>query len=62
MSGLSRRNWWVTLNVMVKKSPQSKAKTSENPRVDYYPNRVGLIVATIAAVSLVILGVVAAYN
>jgi hypothetical protein len=44
---------------MVKKSSPSKAKASNNSRVDYYPNRMGLIVATIAAVSLVILGIIA---
>jgi hypothetical protein len=45
---------------MVKKAVQSQAKPSGN-RVDYYPNRMGLIVAAIAAISLVILGVVATY-
>lgn len=45
---------------MVKKTVQSKAKPSEN-RVDYYPNRMGLVVAAIAAISLVILGIVAKY-
>ncbi|MET0980010.1 MAG: hypothetical protein ABWX90_02015 [Candidatus Saccharimonadales bacterium] len=45
---------------MVKKAVQSQAKSSGN-RVDYYPNRMGLIVAAIAAISLVILGVVATY-
>jgi hypothetical protein len=45
---------------MVKKASQSTAKSSGN-RVDYYPNRVGLAVAAIAAISLVVLGVVAVY-
>lgn len=46
---------------MVKKATQSKAKASVN-RVDYYPNRVGLLVAAVAAVSLVILGLIAVYS
>lgn len=49
-------------NDMVKKSSSPKAKASNNTHVDYYPNRMGFVVATIAAVSLVILGVVAVYG
>lgn len=45
---------------MVKKTVQSQTRPSGD-RVDYYPNRMGLIVAAIAAISLVILGVVATY-
>jgi hypothetical protein len=45
---------------MVKKVSKSTAKSSGN-RVDYYPNRVGFAVAAIAAISLVVLGIVAIY-
>jgi hypothetical protein len=47
---------------MVKKSLPSEPTTPSARRVDYYPNRMGLIVATIAAVSLAILGIIAANN
>lgn len=47
---------------MVKKSPHAKMKSPATHRVDYYPNRMGLVVATIAAVSLVILGIIAVTN
>jgi hypothetical protein len=47
---------------MVKKAPQSKVKKSDNHRVDYYPNRMGLTVAAIAAITLVILGLIAVYS
>lgn len=47
-------------SLMVKKAVQSKVQTSED-RVDYYPNRMGLVVAAIAAISLVILGIIATY-
>lgn len=45
---------------MVKKASLSQTKKSEH-RVDYYPNRMALGVAAIAAISLVILGFVAVY-
>ncbi|HEV7951840.1 MAG TPA: hypothetical protein VGO98_00485 [Candidatus Saccharimonadales bacterium] len=47
---------------MVKKSTTSKTKATPNTRVDYYPNRMGLVVAAIATISLVILGIIATYN
>jgi hypothetical protein len=47
---------------MVKNAPQSKVKKSDSHRVDYYPNRMGLTVAAIAAIALVILGVIAVYS
>lgn len=47
---------------MVKKSSQAKPKVPTTDRVDYYPNRMGLMIASIATVSLVILGIIAVYN
>lgn len=47
--------------LMVKKSSKPTSKKAA-AKVDYYPNRMGLAVASAAAVVLTMFGVIAYYN
>jgi hypothetical protein len=46
---------------MVKKSTKKVVKKPSSDKVDFQPNRMSLAVSALAAVSLVLLGVIAVY-